>query len=147
MYSCASLDSANAFAAAKAKLSAATANRIIATTSISLPREHPRLTRQIPLSADTSLPQCVAGKKSAGHGVRRLAPVAEFVENARRSRGVEHHRAALANSQRLAALARSPVELIAVEGAGHNDIHRFPSYLDALAARLIAAGAPPLAKP
>ena len=37
-------------------------------------------------------------------------------------------------------------KLIAVEGAGHNDIHRFPSYLDALAARLIAAGAPPLAK-
>ena len=61
--------------------------------------------------------------------------------------GSEDRRIPLANSQRLAALARSPVELIAVEGAGHNDIHRFPSYLDALAARLIAAGAPPLAKP
>jgi uncharacterized protein len=48
----------------------------------------------------------------------------------------------LAHSQRLAALARSPVELIVVEGAGHNDIHRFPSYLDALAARLIAVGKP-----
>jgi hypothetical protein len=32
--------------------------------------------------------------------------------------------------------------LIVVEGAGHDDIHRFPSYLDALAARLIAAGNP-----
>jgi len=54
--------------------------------------------------------------------------------------GSEDRRIPLAHSQRLAALARSPVELIVVEGAGHNDIHRFPSYLDALSARLIAAG-------
>jgi uncharacterized protein len=56
--------------------------------------------------------------------------------------GSEDRRIPLAHSQRLAALARTPVELIVVEGAGHDDIHRFPRYLDALAARLIAAGNP-----
>ena len=45
----------------------------------------------------------------------------------------------LAHSQRLEALARSPVELLVVPGAGHSDIHKFPVYLDGLAARLIAA--------
>lgn len=39
-------------------------------------------------------------------------------------------------SERLRSLARSPVELVLIDGAGHNDIHRFPAYLDALAARL-----------
>ena len=53
--------------------------------------------------------------------------------------GSEDRRIPLAHSQRLAALAHSPVELIVVEGAGHNDIDRFPSYRDALAARLTAA--------
>jgi uncharacterized protein len=53
--------------------------------------------------------------------------------------GSEDRRIALAHSRRLAALARTPVELIVVDGAGHDDIQRFPSYLDALAARLIAA--------
>jgi pimeloyl-ACP methyl ester carboxylesterase len=48
----------------------------------------------------------------------------------------------LAHSERLKALARSPVELLVVPGAGHNDIHKFPVYLDGLAARLIGvAGA------
>ena len=56
--------------------------------------------------------------------------------------GSEDRRIPLVHSQRLAALARTPVELIVVEGAGHDDIHRFPRYLDALAARLIAAGSP-----
>ncbi len=56
--------------------------------------------------------------------------------------GSEDRRIPLAHSQRLAALARSPVELIVVDGAGHNDIQRFPAYLDVLAARLIAAGQP-----
>jgi pimeloyl-ACP methyl ester carboxylesterase len=40
------------------------------------------------------------------------------------------------DSERLRALARSPVELVLIDGAGHNDIHRFPAYLDAIAARL-----------
>ena len=44
----------------------------------------------------------------------------------------------LAHSERLKALARSPVELLVVPGAGHGDIHKFPVYLDGLAARLIA---------
>jgi uncharacterized protein len=48
----------------------------------------------------------------------------------------------VAHSQRLAALAHAPVELIVVDGAGHDDIHRFPAYLDSLAARLIAVGKP-----
>ena len=41
-----------------------------------------------------------------------------------------------ADSERLRALARAPAELILVDGAGHNDIQRFPAYLDALAWRL-----------
>ena len=44
-----------------------------------------------------------------------------------------------ADSEELKALARSPTELLIVPGAGHNDIHQFPAYLDGLAARLIAA--------
>jgi uncharacterized protein len=39
-------------------------------------------------------------------------------------------------SEQLRSLARSPVELVMIDGAGHNDIHRFPAYLDAFAARL-----------
>jgi alpha-beta hydrolase superfamily lysophospholipase len=45
----------------------------------------------------------------------------------------------LAHSERLKALARAPTELLVVPGAGHNDIHKFPVYLDGLASRLIAA--------
>ena len=41
-----------------------------------------------------------------------------------------------ADSERLRALARAPAELVLVDGAGHNDIQRFPAYLDALAGRL-----------
>ena len=40
------------------------------------------------------------------------------------------------DSEGLRTLARSPVELVLVDGAGHNDIHRFPAYLDAIEARL-----------
>ena len=46
----------------------------------------------------------------------------------------------LAHSERLQALARSPTELLVVPGAGHNDIHKFPVYLDGLATRLLAVG-------
>jgi hypothetical protein len=46
----------------------------------------------------------------------------------------------LEQARRLASLARSPTELLEVAGAGHNDIHRFPAYLDGLAARLAALG-------
>jgi uncharacterized protein len=42
----------------------------------------------------------------------------------------------LSDSEQLRSLARSPVELLVVDGAGHNDIQRFPAYLDGLAARL-----------
>jgi len=41
------------------------------------------------------------------------------------------------DSELLEALVRSPVELVMVAGAGHNDIHRFPAYLDAVAERLL----------
>jgi hypothetical protein len=34
---------------------------------------------------------------------------------------------------------------IVVDGVGHNGIHRFPHYLDALAARITAAGSAPVA--
>jgi alpha-beta hydrolase superfamily lysophospholipase len=40
------------------------------------------------------------------------------------------------DSEHLQALARSPVELVLIDGAGHNDIHRFPAYVDAIAMRL-----------
>ncbi|MEP7183064.1 MAG: alpha/beta fold hydrolase [Betaproteobacteria bacterium] len=46
----------------------------------------------------------------------------------------------LADSERLVTLTRSPAELVVVPGAGHNDMHRFASYLDALAERLLRAG-------
>lgn len=48
----------------------------------------------------------------------------------------------LEQSRRLASLARTPAQLLEVEGAGHNDIHRYPEYLDGLAARLASLGAP-----
>jgi len=44
-------------------------------------------------------------------------------------------------SRALAARARAPVELVAVEGAGHNDLQEFPFYRDALARRLHAVAA------
>jgi fermentation-respiration switch protein FrsA (DUF1100 family) len=40
------------------------------------------------------------------------------------------------DSVELRSLAHAPVELVLVDGAGHNDIHQFSAYLDALAARL-----------
>lgn len=40
------------------------------------------------------------------------------------------------DSERLASRVRAPVELVLVDGAGHNDIQRFPAYLDAITARL-----------
>ena len=43
----------------------------------------------------------------------------------------------LGDSEKLRALARSPVELLAVDGAGHNDIQQFPGYLEPLAERLL----------
>ena len=45
----------------------------------------------------------------------------------------------ISESERLRMLARAPTELLVVAGAGHNDIQRFPAYLDGLAARLVAA--------
>ena len=48
----------------------------------------------------------------------------------------------LADSEALRQLVRSPVELLVIEGAGHNDIHEFPAYLDGLAARLARIGKP-----
>jgi fermentation-respiration switch protein FrsA (DUF1100 family) len=46
----------------------------------------------------------------------------------------------LSDSEQLKALARSPVELLVVDGAGHNDIQRFPAYIDGLAERLVKVG-------
>lgn len=46
----------------------------------------------------------------------------------------------LADSEWLKSLARSPVELLVVEGARHNDIHKFPAYIDGLADRLAKVG-------
>lgn len=42
----------------------------------------------------------------------------------------------LEQARRLAAKARAPTQLLAVEGAGHNDIQQFPAYREGLAARL-----------
>ncbi len=46
------------------------------------------------------------------------------------------------DSEQLRPLVRAPVELLLVDGAGHNDLHQFPVYLDALAERLKRAGLP-----
>jgi alpha-beta hydrolase superfamily lysophospholipase len=46
----------------------------------------------------------------------------------------------VADSEVLLARVRAPVELLVVEGAGHNDIHLFPAYLEPLATRLRAIG-------
>ncbi len=43
-----------------------------------------------------------------------------------------------ADSERLASRVRVPVDVVIVDGAGHNDIHRSARYLDAIAARLDA---------
>jgi uncharacterized protein len=45
----------------------------------------------------------------------------------------------LASSLRLQGLARAPTEMLSIEGAGHNDIHRFPAYVESLADRLTRA--------
>jgi fermentation-respiration switch protein FrsA (DUF1100 family) len=50
--------------------------------------------------------------------------------------GTQDELTPLSDSEQLKALARSPVELLVVDGAGHNDIHRFPAYIDGLADRL-----------
>jgi pimeloyl-ACP methyl ester carboxylesterase len=42
----------------------------------------------------------------------------------------------LSDSEILRTLTRSPTELLVIDGAGHNDIHQFPTYLDGLAAAL-----------
>ena len=52
----------------------------------------------------------------------------------------------LSDSERLRALARAPVELLEIKGAGHSDIHRFPAYLDGLAARLEQLPGSPVTK-
>jgi fermentation-respiration switch protein FrsA (DUF1100 family) len=54
--------------------------------------------------------------------------------------GTQDNLTPLSDSEQLKALARSPVELLVVEGAGHNDIHQFPAYLDGLADRLARIG-------
>ncbi len=45
----------------------------------------------------------------------------------------------LSESQRLKALTRAPTELLVIAGAGHNDIHDHPAYVEGLTARLAAA--------
>jgi hypothetical protein len=42
----------------------------------------------------------------------------------------------LAHARQLHALARSPAQLLIVDGAGHHDIHEFPAFLETLAGRL-----------
>ena len=46
----------------------------------------------------------------------------------------------IADSEALQKLVRAPVELLVIDGAGHNDIHSFPAYVDGLAARLERIG-------
>ncbi len=42
----------------------------------------------------------------------------------------------MGHSQRLQALSTSPSELLIIDGAGHNDIHQYPAYVDGLARAL-----------
>ena len=46
----------------------------------------------------------------------------------------------LADSEALQKLVRAPVELLVIDGAGHNDIHSFRTYVDGLADRLERIG-------
>jgi pimeloyl-ACP methyl ester carboxylesterase len=46
-------------------------------------------------------------------------------------------------SRKLLALARSPAELVTIDGASHNDIHEFPLYLHTLKQRLASLPAAP----
>ena len=46
----------------------------------------------------------------------------------------------LSHAQRLQALARSPAQLLVIDGAAHDDIHEFPAYAEGLGARLDALG-------
>jgi uncharacterized protein len=54
--------------------------------------------------------------------------------------GTQDQLTPLADSEQLKSLARSPVELFVVDGAGHNNIHQFPAYIDGLAERLVKVG-------
>ena len=54
--------------------------------------------------------------------------------------GTQDHLTPLSESEQLKSLVRSPVELLIVDGAGHNDIHQFPAYIDGLADRLARIG-------
>jgi alpha-beta hydrolase superfamily lysophospholipase len=53
--------------------------------------------------------------------------------------GTQDELTPLADSEQLKSLARSRVELLVIEGARHNDIHRFPAYIDGLADRMANA--------
>lgn len=53
--------------------------------------------------------------------------------------GTEDRLIPAANSERLRSLTQPPADLLLIQGAGHNNIHEFPAYLDGLAIRLIAA--------
>lgn len=46
-----------------------------------------------------------------------------------------------AESERLRSLAHAPVQLEIINGAAHDDVHKFPAYLDLLSAALIKAAA------
>lgn len=48
----------------------------------------------------------------------------------------------IGESEALLHLARSPAQLLRIDGAGHNDIQEFPAYRDGLARRLIDAAGP-----
>lgn len=50
--------------------------------------------------------------------------------------GVDDRTIPSSESEVLKLRARSPVELLLIEGAGHGDIHRHPAYLEALGERL-----------
>ena len=54
--------------------------------------------------------------------------------------GTQDRLTPVSDGEQLKALARSPAELLVIDGAGHNDIHRFPAYLDGLADRLVKLG-------
>ena len=54
--------------------------------------------------------------------------------------GTQDRPTPVSDGEQLKALARSPAELLVIDDAGHNDIHRFPAYRDGLADRLVKLG-------
>lgn len=72
------------------------------------------------------------------YALRNDALIGEVTSPVLLLHGTEDSVTPLAHAQALRALTRSPTELLVIEGAGHDDIHTFPTYRTRLADRLLS---------